>query len=98
MRLYRAFPTLLAIATAFAVPAASQTTFASLTGTITDQTGAVVAGVPIVAVHAESNYRYTGQSNAAGAYTIGQLREGVYTVTVQSPGFKQFVASNVQLV
>lgn len=80
------------------IPATAQTTFASVTGTVTDATGAVIAGADISAVHRESNYRYTAQSNAAGAYTLRQLREGGYTVTVQAPGFKQFVATDVQLV
>ncbi len=80
------------------VAAVAQTTFASITGTITDATGAAIPGVSVVAVHLESNYKYTAQSNATGAYTLAQLREGVYTVRVQAAGFKEFVASNVQLV
>ena len=68
---------LLALLFAAALPAAAQTTFASVTGTVTDATGAVVAGASVVAVHAETNYRYTAQSNATGAYTLAQLREGV---------------------
>jgi hypothetical protein len=77
---------------------AAQTTSASITGTITDATGAAVPAASVVAVHMDSNYRYTAQSNATGAYTLAQLREGVYTVTVQAPGFKEFRASDVQLV
>lgn len=75
------------------MPANAQTTFASITGTVTDATGASVAGAQVVAVHLESNYRYTAQSNAAGTYTLAQLREGVYTVRVQMQGFKEFVVS-----
>lgn len=97
MKVFRAFTIALTL-TAAAVPVAAQTTFASITGTVTDQTGALVAGASVVAVHLESSYRYPAESNAAGAYTLAQLREGAYTVTVQAPGFKQFVASNVQLV
>jgi hypothetical protein len=97
MKLNRALTIAICVAAA-CVPAAAQTTFASITGTITDSTGAVVPGASVVAVHTESNYRYTGQSNAAGAYTLGQLREGVYTLTVQSQGFKQFVASDLRLI
>ena len=75
-----------------------QTTFATITGTVTDATGAAIPGASIVAVHRDSNYRYTAESNAAGAYTVPQLREGVYTVTVQAKGFKEYVASGLQLV
>lgn len=80
------------------VPAAGQTTFASITGTVTDPSGAPVPAASIVAVHRDSNYRYTAQSNEAGTYTLAQLREGDYTVRVSVGGFKEFVASDVHLV
>src|SRR5262245_28545076 len=76
----------------------AQTTFASITGRITDSSGAAIANAPVTAVHLERNYQYNTVSNATGAYTLGQLREGVYSVHVQVPGFKEFIASNVQLV
>jgi hypothetical protein len=83
----------------FAVmPAGAQTTFASITGTITDPTGAAIPNAAISAVHVQSNYRYSAVSNSAGNYTLPNLREGVYTVRVQVPGFKEYVASDVQLV
>jgi hypothetical protein len=74
-----------------------QTTFASITGTITDPNGAVVPGASIVATHVQSNYRYTVQSNEVGLYTLAQLREGEYVLRVQASGFKEFVAQGVQL-
>ncbi len=81
-----------------AVPSPAQTTYATITGTVTDRSGAVVAGASIAATHRASNYRYTAQSNEAGNYTLPQLREGVYTVRVQSSGFKEFVVQDLQLV
>jgi hypothetical protein len=83
---------------AAASPAGAQTTFASITGTVTDATGALVAGAQVAAVHGESNYRYAAQSNASGTYTLAQLREGGYTLRVQMAGFKEFVVSDLQLV
>jgi len=81
-----------------ALPCAAQTTFASITGTVTDATGAAVPGASVEAVHQASNYRYATQTNAIGAYTLAQLREGVYTLRVSAPGFKEFVASALELV
>jgi hypothetical protein len=83
---------------ALAAAAAAQTTFASVTGTVTDSSGAAVTGAIITAVHRDSNYRYTATSNAAGAYTLAQLREGVDTVRAKTAAFKEFVATEVQLV
>ena len=52
------------------LPLPPQSMFASITGTITDPSGAAVAGAPVVAVHRDSNYRYATTSNTSGAYTI----------------------------
>lgn len=80
------------------LPAAAQTTFATITGTVTDSTGAAVPGAAVTAIHKESNYKYSAQSNAAGTFTLAQLREGEYTLRVQSAGFREFVAQQLQLV
>ncbi len=82
----------------FANVAIAQTTFASITGTITDATGAAIPGAAVEAVHRESNYRYSTQSNEVGVYTLSQLREGVYTLRITAPGFKEFQARDLQLV
>jgi hypothetical protein len=76
----------------------AQTTFASITGTVTDSGGAAVAGADVEAVHVRSNYRYTVKSNEVGAYTLPNLREGEYRLRVQFPGFQEFVVQNIELV
>ena len=79
-------------------PFAGQTTFATITGTITDSSGAVLPGATVIATHVGSNYRYTGVSNEAGGYTIPQLREGVYTLTISATGFKEAYIPQITLV
>lgn len=76
----------------------AQTPFASITGTVTDAGGAVIPNAAIEATHVRSNYKYTGQSNAAGSYTLAQLREGEYVLRVTSPGFREAVVQNIQLI
>jgi hypothetical protein len=78
--------------------AAAQTTFASLTGVVTDPNGAAVPNALVTATLRDNNYHYTAQSNESGYYTLTQLLEGVYSVRVESPGFKAFVANDVRLV
>jgi len=73
-------------------PAAAQTTFATLTGIVTDTGGAVVPGATVEARHVRSNYTFATVTNEVGHYTIGQLREGEYVLRVQLTGFKEFVA------
>jgi hypothetical protein len=80
-----------------ASPAFGQTTFATLTGLVTDSAGAVVPGATVEAKHLASNYSYSTTSNAVGNYTLGQLREGEYVLRVQLSGFKEFVAQNIRL-
>src|SRR2546430_8563667 len=76
----------------------SQTTFASITGTVTDSTGAVMPRVKVSATNVETNIKTDVVSNEAGVYTIPQLKEGTYTVRADAAGFKEFVAQDVTLV
>lgn len=78
--------------------AGAQTTFASITGTVTDASGAVVPKAQITAINVETNIRTAAESNEAGNYTIAQLKEGTYTLRAQAAGFKEFVAQSIILV
>ena len=78
--------------------ASAQTTFATLTGTVTDSTGAVIAGVQVTATNVETNVETRAESNEAGLYTIAQLREGTYTVRARHTGFKEAVVQEIILV
>jgi hypothetical protein len=75
-----------------------QTTFATITGTVTDSSGAVVPGATVVATHTTTNAQTTAQSNDAGIYTLSQLREGQYSLRAKAAGFKEFLATNVELI
>ena len=90
------FRTLLLIASTLPCVTA-QTTFATITGSVTDSSGAVVAGVGVTATHVATNYRYSAVSNATGQYSIPQLREGAYEVRAQAQGFREVVVRDLQL-
>ena len=74
-----------------------QTTFASITGTVTDAGRSGGLECKIEATQLESNYKYTAVSNEAGNYTIAQLRPGTYVVRATAPGFASFEAEEVVL-
>src|SRR5262249_41046747 len=76
----------------------SQTTFATITGTVTDSTGSVAPNVTVTATHAATNTQTSTQSNELGVYTLAQLKEGDYTIHARAAGFKEFVAQNIVLV
>jgi len=60
-----------------------QTGRATLTGVVTDPTGAVVANVPVKAVHVDTGTTMIGTTTDTGNYTIGQMPIGADEVTVK---------------
>jgi hypothetical protein len=87
-----------ALAILSAAAAYSQTTFATITGTVQDATGAVVPKATVTATNTETNIKTSTTLNEAGNYTLAQLREGTYEVKAEAPGFQEFLAQNVLLV
>ena len=61
----------------------------SLVGTVTDASGAVLAGAQVVAVNRDTKVEYPGKTNAEGYYAIPFVIPGTYDVTVEAPGFKK---------
>jgi hypothetical protein len=78
--------------------APAQTTFASITGMVTDSSGAAVANANIVARNVATNIETKTTSNQLGDYKVAQLIEGTYSLRVTTPGFKEFIAEDVVLV
>ncbi|WP_446744366.1 carboxypeptidase regulatory-like domain-containing protein [Silvibacterium acidisoli] len=72
------------------IPAAAfaQKDTASLTGQVTDASGATLPGAKIDAVNTETNLTYHADSNSSGEWTISPVRIGTYKVTITAPGFK----------
>ena len=72
-----------------AVPAAAQVERASLTGTVKDQSEAVVPGATVTARNVATDVPSTAVTDAQGAYTIAALIPGDYTVEVELQGFRK---------
>lgn len=71
---------------------------AALTGVVTDQTGAVIAGATVTATNKSTNLSRTTTTNGEGVYAISSLPVGEYSVKILSNGFtaaSQFVILNV---
>jgi hypothetical protein len=69
----------------------------TITGRITDATGAVVPGAQITVVNTATNFTFTTQTNEQGIYRVQSLQPGSYRVTLQAQGFKTVVRENVDL-
>ncbi len=79
----------------FAFTAFAQSDRGTITGTISDPAGAVVAGAAVEAKNVATGAVYQAASSATGNYTIAQLPAASYEVTVTVPGFKKFIRSNL---
>ena len=70
---------------------------ASLSGTVTDPTGAIVAGVEIKVASVERGITVQATSNDAGLYLVRFLQPGAYTLTAEHAGFKKVVRTGIVL-
>src|SRR5437667_894348 len=65
----------------------AQEVTASITGTVTDPSGAAVSGATVTAKSVERGLLYTAVTNDSGIYRIAQLPVGKYEVKVEKQGF-----------
>src|SRR5262245_14115735 len=70
---------------------------ATLTGSVTDSTGAVLPGVSVTATNTATGVVSTVLTNEAGAYTIPSVLPGSYTVSAELPGFQKQNYEKVEL-
>ena len=71
-------------------PGFAQSDRGTITGTITDPAGAVVAGAMIEVRNVETGAQYQVGSSATGNYVV-QVPTGAYDLSVTVPGFKKYV-------
>lgn len=75
----------------------AQSTSATLTGSVSDPSGAAVPGVTLEARDLNTGYVYKATSNEAGNYTISDLRNGVYVLRARATGFQEAAVENIVL-
>jgi len=79
------------------VSASADNLYASIRGTVTDPTGAVVSGVKLTATNAATGIAYSTTSNDSGSFTFLQLPIGDYSLKAEQTGFKAYQASGIHL-
>jgi Carboxypeptidase regulatory-like domain/TonB dependent receptor-like, beta-barrel len=77
--------------------ASAQTGAASLTGIVTDESGAVVPGATVTATNQATNVEYTALSNEAGNYTVSSLPVGTYVIKAELARFKTAATKPIQM-
>jgi hypothetical protein len=70
---------------------------ATISGTVTDPTGAAVVGAKVVVTDVQKNTRSEVASNAVGFYSVPFLSPSRYTVSVEASGFKKFIRQDIVL-
>ncbi|MBY0502932.1 MAG: TonB-dependent receptor [Bryobacteraceae bacterium] len=69
----------------------------TILGTVTDASGAPVAGAVVRVVNTATNVGVETQTTGEGLYQASNLAVGEYTVTVEKPGFRKVLRSGLQL-
>jgi len=88
----------LAVLCALSVSLASaQISSATLVGTVTDASGAAVAGASVEARNPNTQNIRTAVTGDNGEYAISELPAAHYTLTIRKTGFKTFNAPDIEL-
>ncbi len=90
------FRIVLALLLASAI-ASAQIGTSTITGRVTDPSGAVVPQVRIVVVNTDTNFNFTATTNEEGLFRVQSLQPGPYRVTFEASGFKRLVRQNIVL-
>src|SRR5262245_35140426 len=88
MKVSRIGALLFGVAFLLVQPLVAQIDRAGISGTITDQSKAVLSGAKVVVESDANGLRREAQSNDAGIYLLPQLPIGQYTVTFRMDGFQ----------
>jgi Carboxypeptidase regulatory-like domain len=67
----------------------------TITGTVTDNTGAVVPNATVIATNAATNVASERTSSSSGLFSIAPLPPGIYSLSVQATGFRTLRQDNL---
>ena len=88
---------LLTIAFILSVAAIAQSNTGSITGVITDSTGAVVPNATVTVTNQGTNEKRTVQADDEGRYEVPSLSTGVYTIEAAGTGFQTTSVKDLRL-
>ncbi|SPF49946.1 conserved hypothetical protein [Candidatus Sulfotelmatobacter kueseliae] len=71
--------------------------FGTVSGGLTDATGAVVQGAKVTLLDEQKGYQFTTTSNNEGRYLFASIPPGSYTVTAEMKGFEKTVRTHIKL-
>jgi hypothetical protein len=89
---------LFAVLFAFERSTPAQGTTSRVTGTVTDTSGAAVAGATVTLTNEANNVTLNATTSDNGEYVFDLIQPGMYTVAVEKQGFKKLVSSKNQVL
>ncbi len=75
----------------------AQTDHGTITGTVIDPAKAVVPDASVVATNTDTGARYPTATTSTGNFTVPSLPAGKYSVSIEAPGFRKYVANNLEV-
>jgi hypothetical protein len=74
-----------------------QAYFGSVTGVLTDPSGAVIPGAKLTLTDQEKGYTFNTTSDGEGRFLYRSVSPGTYTVTAEMPGFEKTVRTGISV-
>src|ERR1051326_8339358 len=97
LSLIAAILTVFCVLVAMPTPAGAQNV-ASITGVVSDQTGAVIPGVQVTLENPETGATYKTTTNDSGSYTLNEVKPGPgYKIQFAREGFKAVIVSGIYM-
>jgi hypothetical protein len=78
-------------------PVRAQLYAGSVTGVVSDQTGALIAQAAVTLVDAEKGFTFTAKTDDKGRYLFRSVPPGVYNLSVKAPGFKDQARNGIKV-
>ena len=85
------------LAAVVCAPAAAQSTFGAIVGTVSDTSGAVVVGAPVTLTNTGTGAAHTVETDASGGFAFKNLEMDKYTLTVAQAGFQTATVKEIVL-
>src|SRR6516165_8708385 len=71
--------------------------FGTVSGTLTDSSGAVVQGAKVTLLDEQKGFRFTTTSESSGRYVFASVPPGTYSVTAEASGFEKTLVQHIKL-
>src|SRR5215211_7234736 len=81
----------------FSVTASAQTSRGTVTGTVTDPNGAVIAGAEVTLISVQTKLSRTTTSNSEGIYRLEAVDSGTYSVKITAVGFGDVEQTGIEV-